>query len=315
MLKNTDWHYPAPIYFGEGRIKEIGRLCHSLEMTDPLIITDTNLKDMPFCLTLLESLEKENITYRIFTDFSPNPTDLNIHAGNETFNQRKHDGIIVLGGGSAIDVAKTIALTAGQSHPLWDFEDVGDNYLRADTNKIIKTIAIPTTAGTGSEVGRASVIVDTQAQTKRLIFHPLMLPKAVILDPSTTLTVPPHLTAATGMDAFAHSLEAFLAPTFHPMSNGIALEGMRLIKENLPKAYQDGSNIEARGNLLIASTMGATAFQKGLGLIHSLSHPVGAMYHQHHGLLNALFMPYSLLFNRSHIEAHATIIARHLSYG
>lgn len=312
MLPHCNWHYPTPIYFGEGRIAEIASHCESLAISHPFIVTDTFIQTQSFCGTMLQSLQASDLHYTLFTDFSPNPTDSDIKKGQALFNEKKHDGVIVLGGGSAMDVAKTIALTARQSRPLWDFEDVGDNYLRADVTQIVPIIAIPTTAGTGSEVGRASVVIDTTHQTKRLIFHPKMLPSAVILDPTTTLTVPKALTAATGMDAFAHNLEAYLAPGFHPMADGIALEGMRLIKENLPRAFEEGSDIEARANLLVASMMGATAFQKGLGLIHSLSHPVGAIYNKHHGMLNALFMPYSLAFNRSHIEDKCAVIAKYL---
>ena len=221
--------------------------------------------------------------------------------------------MIAIGGGSALDVAKTLALVSYQDKPLWNFENVGDNFKNADPQKILETIAVPTTAGTGSEVGRASVIIDSDAETKKIIFHPQMLPSMVILDPKLTLTVPAALTAATGMDALAHNLEAFLAPGFYPMADGIALEGMRLIKDNLIAAFNDGSNIEARGKLLVASMMGATAFQKGLGLIHSLSHPVGAIYHKHHGLLNAIFMPYSLQYNRDVIEQRCVILARYLA--
>lgn len=312
MLQQTNWHYPTPIHFGEGRISEIATLCETYGIRKPFIVTDTFLQTQIFYQSLIDSLALKALPYTLFTDFSPNPSDKDIELGNHLFKEKDHDGVIVLGGGSAMDVAKTIALTAKQSRPVWDFEDVGDNYLRADVTQIVPIIALPTTAGTGSEVGRAAVVIDTTHQTKRLIFHPKMLPCAVILDPKTTLTVPKALTAATGMDAFAHNLEAFLAPGFHPMADGIALEGMRLIKESLPKAYENGDDIVARANLLVASMMGATAFQKGLGLIHSLSHPVGAMYNKHHGLLNALFMPYSLRYNRTHIEEKCAIIAKHL---
>lgn len=312
MLQASNWNYPTSICFGEGRIKDIAMLCQKHNIQHPFLVTDRLLQSKPFYTTLLKTLDEHRIPYNVFTEFDANPSDLNIATATEHFNEGKHDSVIVLGGGSAMDVAKTVAVTAMQSHPLWDFEDVGDNYLNADIKKIVPSIAIPTTAGTGSEVGRASIIVDTKRQSKRLIFHPNMLPVAVILDPETTLSVPPALTAATGLDAFAHNLEAFLSPGFHPMADGIALEGMRLIKENLAKAFQNPDDLNARSYLLVASTMGATAFQKGLGLIHSLSHPVGAIYNKHHGLLNAIFMPYALIHNRTHIETQCISLARHL---
>ncbi len=313
MLDNANWNYPTQIYFGVDRIKDIGTICQSINISKALIVTDSFLTELDFFTTLQSELAAKDINTALFTDFKGNPSDTDIDNGILSFCKHQPDGIIAIGGGSALDVGKTIALVAKQALPLWEFEDVGDNYLKANANLIPPIIAIPTTAGTGSEVGRAAVIKDTTADNKKIIFHPKMLPAAVILDPLTTLSVPKDLTATTGMDAFAHNLEAFLAPGFHPMADGIALEGLRLIKDNILVAYNEPQNIEARANLLVASTMGATAFQKGLGLIHSLSHPVGAIYNLHHGLLNAVFMPYALLFNQSHIEQKCTTLAKYLN--
>lgn len=312
MSMVAHWNYPTSIEVGENKLFVLPDKLKSLAATRIFMVVDPFIKQQGYFSKLLNLLDSHQIESTLFDRFQANPTEQDVAAGVQLLNKNSDEVVIALGGGSAIDVAKTIALTAKQQHALWDFEDVKNNYLRANTEKILPIIAIPTTAGTGSEVGRVAVITDSKGKVKRLIFHPQMLPCQVILDPCLTLSVPPKLTAATGMDAFAHNLEAYLAPGFHPMADGIALEGCRLIKQNLCVAFKDGQNIKARQNLLVASTMGATAFQKGLGIIHALSHPIGAMYGHHHGLLNALLMPYSLVFNREYIERKCLLLARHL---
>lgn len=307
--KASDWNYPTSIKFGNGRISELPQVCRDANILNPLIITDPSLTGFDFINEIKSSLD----CCDIFSDIKPNPNGKNIQDGVLFFNQGQHDGIIAIGGGSALDAGKAIAFMAKQSLPIWQLEDVGDNWTLADSEKIITTIAIPTTAGTGSEVGRASVIVDESSQSKKIIFHPLMLPKYVILDPELTQDLPQHLTAATGMDAFVHCFEAYCAPGYHPMAEGIALQGMKLIKDWLPKAYHNGHDLEARGNMLTASTMGATAFQKGLGACHALAHPLGALYDSHHGLLNAILLPYVVKANSQVLESKIVFLCRYLS--
>ncbi len=257
-------------------------------------------------------MDDAGVKYGLFHDVQPNPVAANVEAGIKVVRDGKHDGVIAFGGGSALDAGKVIAFMAGQTRPMWDFEDVGDWWTRADPNGILPVIAVPTTAGTGSEVGRAGVITNEETATKKVIFHPKMMPVIVICDPELTVGMPPFITAGTGMDALAHCLEAYCAPGYHPMADGIALEGMRLVFENLPKAYANGKDIKARANMMSAAAMGATAFQKGLGAIHSLSHPIGSLYHTHHGMTNAVFMPYVLDFNRKAIEGRIEAAARYL---
>jgi alcohol dehydrogenase len=265
-------------------------------------VTDPGLAKLPLTNQLLDILRDGGLEAALFTDVRANPVAANVEAGVRAFRAGGHDGVVAIGGGSALDAGKVIAFMAGQSRPIWDFEDVGDWWKRADPDGIQPVVAIPTTAGTGSEVGRAGVITDAATHTKKIIFHPRMMPKTAILDPEVTVGLPPHLTAGTGMDALAHCLEAYCAPFYHPMAEGIAVEGIRLVKEALPRAYAHGTDLEARGMMLTASAMGAVAFQKGLGAIHSLSHPIGAIYDTHHGLTNAVVMPYVLQFNRHMIE-------------
>ena len=300
------WNYPTTIYFGQGQIQQLAKLCDEHHMRKPLLVCDQYLLEQVW----FKSIELMNSV--LFSDFKSNPDELSVMRGVNLYHDKGCDSVIAMGGGSALDTAKSVALMVGQSRPIWDFIDEGDNYLRANKKGIAPIIAIPTTAGTGSEVGRAAVIVNSLTHAKHLIFHPKMLATAVILDPDLTLSVPPKLTAATGMDALAHCLEAYLAPGFHPMADGIALEGMRLIKQSLIKAYKNGCDTQARANMMAAATMGGTAFQKGLGLIHALSHPVGGLYDAHHGLLNAVFMPYVLQFNRDVIEEKCELLARYL---
>ncbi len=296
------WNFPTTIYFGVGRRHELLEHCGTLSMRKPLLLTDASLLKLPIIEAFLAHLDEQRLKYTLFTDIKPNPISKNIDDGLKALRDGGHDGVIALGGGSVLDAAKVIALMFKQSRPLWDFEDVGENYRRVDEAAIAPLIALPTTSGTGSEVGRASLIIDEDTKTKRFIFHPKIVPDIVIADPEFTVGLPPQLTAATGMDALAHNLEAFSAPGFHPMADGIALEGMLLIKEALPRAVKNGSDIEARAHLMAAASMGAVAFQKGLGAIHSLSHPVGAIYDAHHGLLNAIFMPYVLQYNQPCID-------------
>ena len=304
-----NWNYPTTIRFGAGLAKSLPEQSKQLGISKPLLVTDAGLAKVPFVADILETLPTGSA---LFSDVKPNPTGQNVEAGVACYHDGGHDGIIALGGGSGLDAGKAIGLMVGQSRPIWDFEDIGDNYTRVNVDAMAPVIAVPTTSGTGSEVGRASVIVDESTHSKKIIFHPNMLPGLVIADPALTIGLPPHITAATGMDAFVHSLEAWCAPGYHPMADGIALEGMRLVKQWLLKAVEDGSNIEARSHMMVASSMGATAFQKGLGGVHALAHPLGAHFDAHHGLLNAVLLPYVLRRNRPAIEDKLANVAHHL---
>ncbi|KAB2684650.1 MULTISPECIES: iron-containing alcohol dehydrogenase [Brucella/Ochrobactrum group] len=306
------WNFPTTVLFGPGRIKELPAVLKAAGIERPLFVTDPGLAKLPVVASTLAILDEAGVKYGVFSDVKPNPVESNLYAGVEVFKSGKHDGVIAFGGGSALDLGKLIAFQAGQTRPVWDFEDVGDWWTRAESNAIAPIIAVPTTAGTGSEVGRAGVLTNETTHTKKVIFHPKMLPVTVIADPELSTGMPPFITAGTGMDALAHCLEAYCAPGFHPMADGIAVEGIRLVFENLPKAYADGSNVEARANMMAAAAMGATAFQKGLGAIHSLSHPIGALYDTHHGMTNAVFMPYVLLQNRAAIEKRIERLADYL---
>ena len=307
-----NWNYPTTVWVGENRINDLREACKNLNITKPLLVTDKDLINLPFIKNIISENLKKFINLSIFSNFTGNPVGENVDEGVSEFKKNSCDGIIAIGGGSALDVGKAIAFMSGQTRPIWDFEDVGDYWKRANEENISPIIAIPTTAGTGSETGRASAIINRKSGIKKIIFHPKILPSIVILDPSLTIDLSPRLTAATGMDALAHNLEAFCAPNFHPMAEGIALEGMKLIKSSLLVAFKDGKNLEARQNLLAASSMGSTAFQKGLGAIHSLSHPVNAQYNIHHGLSNAIFMPYVLTFNKNSIEKKIISICDYL---
>ncbi len=310
---NHNWNYPTLMWVGENRINDLFDACQELKISNPLFVTDKDLINLDMIKHILQNLKKKFNNLEIFSNFSGNPIGQNVDEGVKVYNKSNCDGVIAIGGGSALDVGKAIAFMCGQERPIWDFEDIGDYWKRAESSKIPSIIAIPTTAGTGSETGRASAIINKDTGVKKIIFHPKMLPSIVILDPILTLDLSPRLTAATGMDALAHNLEAFCSPGFHPMANGIAIEGIKLIKKYLITAYKDGKNIEARMSLLSASSMGSTAFQKGLGAIHSLSHPVNSKFNIHHGLSNAIFMPYVLSFNKSEIEQKILEICDYLS--
>jgi alcohol dehydrogenase class IV len=312
MTLTGNWSYPTSIRFGAGRIKELADACRAAGMERPLLITDRGLKEMPITQTALDVLEEAGHGRALFAEVDPNPTEANLEAGLKIFREGGYDGVVAFGGGSGLDLAKTVAFMAGQIRPVWDFEDIGDWWTRADADAIVPIVAVPTTAGTGSEVGRAGVITNSETHEKKIIFHPKMLPAAVICDPELTVSMPKTITAGTGLDAFAHCVEAFSSPHYHPMSQGIALEGMRLVKDYLPRAYEDGSDIEARANMMSAAAMGATAFQKGLGAIHALSHPIGAVYHTHHGTTNAVFMPAVLKFNADAIRGRFDGVAAYL---
>ena len=308
----SNWNYPTTVWIGEGRSTDLPEACLVAKIKNPLFVTDKDLVKLQMTIKTINHLKKVFKDMSIFSNFSGNPFGKNIMEGVELYNKYKCDGVIAFGGGSALDVGKGIAFMCGQTRPLWDFEDVGDYWKRADQSKISPIIAIPTTAGTGSETGRASAIVNEETGVKKIIFHPKFMPKVVILDPLLTIDLPPSITAATGMDALAHNLEAFCALGFHPMADGIALEGMRLIKNSLSLAVKDGRNIKARSEMLAAASMGSTAFQKGLGAIHSLSHPVNAQFNVHHGLSNAIFMPYVLTFNKKEISERIISICEYL---
>tara|TARA_B100001013_G_scaffold23037_1_gene12813 strand:- start:916 stop:2073 length:1158 start_codon:yes stop_codon:yes gene_type:complete len=309
----SNWNYPTTIWVGENRCKDLNIACENLHIINPLFVTDKDLINLPMVKSIISHLKKKFHKLSLFSNFSGNPIGENVDEGVKVFNENKCDGIIAFGGGSGLDVGKAIAFMSGQSRPIWDFEDIGDYWTRADESKILPIIAVPTTAGTGSETGRASAIINKQTGIKKIIFHPKMLPSIVILDPVLTVDLSPRLTAATGMDALAHNLEAFCAPGFHPMADGIAIEGMKLIKESLLVAVKNGKDLKARIDLLAAASMGSTAFQKGLGAIHSLSHPVNAQFNIHHGLSNAIFMPYVLTFNKNVIENKIITICDYLN--
>lgn len=307
-----NWNYPTAIRFGSGRIRELPEACQSLGMRRPLLVTDPALAGLPMISDALASCREAGLGCDVFADVQPNPVEANVTAGVKAFHNGRHDGVIAFGGGSALDAAKAVALMVGQKRPIWDFEDREDWYTRVDVAGMAPVVAVPTTSGTGSEVGRASVITDVRDHTKKIIFHPRMMPASVIADPELTIGLPPGVTAAVGMDALSHNLEAYCSPVFHPMAEGIAVEGMRLIREWLPVACREGSNIEARSHMMIASSMGATAFQKGLGAMHSLSHPCSANLNTHHGLTNAVVMPYVLAWNRPAIEQKMVRLAAYL---
>ena len=311
-VETADWSYPTRIAVGAGRIRELADGCHQLGIRAPLLVTDPGLAALPFISDVKARCAEAGLRIESFSDVQGKPPRQNVEDGVEIFTAGQHDGVIAMGGGSALDAGKAIAFLSGQQRSLWDFEDLDDNWSRAREDGIAPIIAIPTTAGTGSEVGRVSVITDTAEKRKRLIFHPRILPSFVILDAELTLSLPAHLTAATGMDALSHNLEAYCSPRFHPMADGIAQEGIRRIVQYLPRAVADGNDLKARTQLLVASTMGATAFQKGLGAMHALAHPLGARYNAHHGLLNAILMPYVLQANRSAIAGKLTDLARAL---
>ncbi len=297
MGLSGNWSYPTNIRFGAGRISELPDACAQVGIRNPLLVTDRGLADLPITKHALDILDGAGLGRGLFADVDPNPNDENLSAGVAAFNAGGHDGVIAFGGGSGLDLGKAVAFMCGQTRPVWDFEDVDDWWTRANADAIAPIIAVPTTAGTGSEVGRASVITNKQDKVKKIIFHPKFLPSVVICDPELTVGMPKFITAGTGLDAFAHCVEAYSSPHYHPMSQGIALEGMRLVKENLPRAYDNASDIEARANMMSAAMMGATAFQKGLGAIHAMSHPVGAIFNTHHGTTNAVCMPAVLRLN------------------
>ena len=302
MTLNANWSYPTAIRFGAGRISEIADACFVAGIKKPLLVTDRGLAGMEITQKTLNLLDDAGLGRAIFADVDPNPNEKNAAAGVAAYKAGNHDGVIAFGGGSGLDLGKVVAFLAGQSRPIWDFEDIDDWWTRANSDVIAPIVAVPTTAGTGSEVGRASVITNSITQQKKIIFHPKFLPTVVICDPELTVGMPKFITAGTGLDAFAHCVEAYCSPHYHPMSQGMALEGMRLVKEYLPRAYSDGTDLEARSHMMSAAAMGATAFQKGLGAIHALSHPIGAIYHTHHGTTNAVCMPAVLQFNKPAIK-------------
>ena len=311
-MEKYNWNYPTTMWVGENRIKDLSLACKNLNISKPLLVTDNNLSKSNIVKNILSKLKSDNFLVESFSDVEGNPTGTDVKNGVSYYKKKQCDGVIALGGGSALDVGKAIAFMSVQSLSIWEFEDVGDNWKKANSDKIAPIIAIPTTAGTGSETGRASVILNEELGIKKIIFHPKFLPSIVILDPLLTIELPSKITAATGMDALAHCLEAYCAPGYHPMADGIALEGMKLINLWLVKVFKDGSNIEGRTNMLTAASMGSTAFQKGLGAIHSLSHPVNAINNVHHGLSNAIFMPYVLTFNKEMIEKKIIKICEYL---
>ena len=309
----TNWDYPTSVWVGENRVKDLHIACNNLNINNPLFVTDKDLICLQFVKDVLSDLNNYFKELTTFSDFSGNPIGENVDEGVKIYKKNKCDGVIAFGGGSGIDVGKAIAFMSTQTRPIWDFEDIGDYWKRANENNISPIIAVPTTAGTGSETGRASAIINKKTGIKKIIFHPKFLPSIVILDPCLTIDLSPRLTAATGMDALAHNLEAFCAPGFHPMADGISIEGMKLIRKSLLKAFSDGKDLNARADLLAAASMGSTAFQKGLGAIHSLSHPVNAQFNIHHGLSNAIFMTYVLTFNKDTVEQRIISICDYLN--
>jgi alcohol dehydrogenase class IV len=311
-VPTVNWSYPTAIKFGPGRIKELADQCKAVGMKKPLLVTDKALASLPITAQALDILDTAGLGRAVFSEVDPNPNEMNMEAGLKVYRAGGHDGVVCFGGGSALDLGKMIALMVGQTVSVWDLEDIGDWWTRADGSKIAPIIAVPTTAGTGSEVGRAGVLTNSKTHKKKIIFHPKLLPAVTICDPELTVGMPKFITAGTGMDALAHCLEAYSSPFYHPMSQGIALEGMRLVFENLPKVYATPTDLEARAHMMSAAAMGAVAFQKGLGAIHSLSHPVGAVYGTHHGTTNAVVMPMVLDFNRAAIETRIEKAAAYL---
>src|SRR6056300_359700 len=311
-MQKYNWNYPTTVWAGEDRIKDLTNACNKLKIKKPLLVTDSGLAQSDIVKNTLANLKENSIPAELYSNVVGNPTGTNVNDGVKSYKDNQCDGVIAFGGGSGLDVGKAIAFMSGQNLPIWDFEDVGDNWIKANSDQIAPIIAVPTTAGTGSETGRASVILNEDTGVKKIIFHPKFLPSIVILDPTLTVGLPPKITAATGMDALAHNLEAYCASGYHPMADGIALEGMSLVNEWLPEAVNNGSNLEARMNMLTAASMGSTAFQKGLGAIHSLSHPVNSLNNIHHGLSNAIFMPYVLTFNKEVIEKKVIKICKYL---
>jgi alcohol dehydrogenase class IV len=310
--RSSNWSFPTAVRFGNGRLQELPAMVRELGASRPLVVTDAGLKDLAPVQSSLEVLRAAGLSAALFANVKPNPTGTNVADGVEAFKAGGHDLVVALGGGSALDAAKAVAFMARQTVSMWDLEDIGDNWTRATTTGLVPVIAIPTTAGTGSELGRSSVITHEGEKRKVIVFHPRMMPDIVLMDPEMTVGLPAHITAATGMDALSHALEAFSAPTFHPMAEGIALNALRLIQTWLPIAVEDGTNLEARGQMLIASGMGCVALQKGLGAIHALAHPLGALHDAHHGLLNAVLMPYVIDFNRPAITDKLALMARFL---
>ncbi len=306
VVLKGNWNYPTRIWAGPGRIAELPAACADLGIRRPLIVTDAGLRDSAMVGRARELLHGA----QVFGDVKGNPVAANVEAGLAAYRAGKHDGVVALGGGSALDAGKVIAFMSGQNRPMWDFEDIGDWWTRADPAGIAPVVAIPTTAGTGSEVGRAGVILNEETHQKKIIFHPKMMPGIVISDPELTVGLPPKITAATGIDAFVHCFEAYCAPGFHPLADGMGLEGMRLIKEYLPRAYDDGTDIEARSRMLAAASMGAAAFQKGLGGVHAIAHPVGSFFDTHHGLANAVILPYVMVHNREAIAERMQVVSR-----
>ena len=309
-MQNMNWNYPTTIWFGENRYKDIQEACSSINIQNPLIVTDPGLLNTDLIEKLNKSLKSQT---KVYSDVQGNPTGSNVTNGVKVLLEGDHDGVIAIGGGSAMDVGKGIAFLAHQTKPLWDFEDIGDLWMKADSKSILPIIALPTTAGTGSEVGRAAVFLNEETKKKKIIFHPKMLPQIAILDPILSLGLPKNVTAGSGMDALAHCIEAFSSPFYHPMAEGTAVEGIRLVKENLLEVYNDGENIKARANMLVASMMGAAAFQKGLGAIHSVTHPVNSLYNSHHGTTNGTVMPFVLDYNRSAIESKFDRLGRYIN--
>ncbi|PWB62553.1 MAG: alcohol dehydrogenase [Bradyrhizobiaceae bacterium] len=312
MQLRGNWNYPTAVRFGAKRIVELPDAVRAAGMSNPLVVTDPTVAALPMTGAATALLEASGIPFKLFSDIRPNPIDTNITVGVAAFKAGRHDGVVAFGGGSALDAGKLIAFMAGQARPIWDFEDLGDWWTRANAETIAPVVAVPTTAGTGSEVGRAGVVTNHVTHTKKIIFHPGMMPKAAICDPELTMGMPPAITAGTGMDAFSHCLEAYCGDFYHPLADGIAIEGMRLVKENLALAVEDGSNLEARAHMMSAALMGATAFQKALGGIHALSHPVGSLHDTHHGMTNAVFAPYVLMFNRRAVEGKIKRLAAYL---
>ncbi len=315
MELSAVWNWPTAVRFGVGRIAELAATCREIGIDHPLLVTDPGLAQNAMVVEAVAANLTEQLPTALFAAIKANPTGANVTDGVACFRAGGHDGIVAFGGGSALDAGKAIAFMAGQDRPIWDFVDEGDNWRRGDTIGIAPVVAVPTTAGTGSEVGRAAVIVDQEAGRKRIIFHPEMMPRVVIADPALTLGLPPAVTAATGMDALTHCLEAFCARGFHPMADGVALEGLKIIREWLPRAFADGADLGARAHMLVAASMGATAFQKGLGAVHALSHPVGALYDTHHGLTNAVILPYVLAFNRPAVSDRFQHLSNTLQLG
>ena len=297
LLIPQDWTFPVPIAYGPGRLAELGKHCAAAGAFNPLIVTDRGSKNLPFIKHAQSHISNEGLTSAVFADISPNPRGEEISIGKDAFNTGKHDAVIAIGGGSAMDGGKSICLTASNNISLWDFEWEKPAPVFDTNHSFPVLITIPTTAGTGAETESTAMVTHSEKAMKFCVCHPRLKPTLALLDPELTVTLPPSLTAWTGVDAMTHAIEAFLVPGFHPLCDAMALEGLSLITKFLPLVMQEPGNVSARGGMLVGSCLAGIAFAKGLGFVHAISHMIGAEYDTQHGLTNAIVLPTVLRFN------------------